>query len=127
MPSLGLLAISSFLMALLLTPLNRNLFRRWGVVDRPDGGRHLHGQPVPRIGGIPIVTAYVGTFATLAGSPLTLGTVVIERLPLAWKIFPAAALVFSVGLIDDVRGLRPGASWLRRLSLPVSHIGPVWK
>jgi UDP-N-acetylmuramyl pentapeptide phosphotransferase/UDP-N-acetylglucosamine-1-phosphate transferase len=41
MYSLGLPALTSFLLALFLTPLVRNLFRRPGVVGRPDGGRHL--------------------------------------------------------------------------------------
>ncbi len=107
MYSLGLLAFSSFLMALVLTPVCRNLFRRWGVVDRPDGGRHLHAHPIPRVGGIPIAAAYLGAFAVLLVLPLSAGGIVVGGLPLAWKILPAAALVLVLGLVDDLRGLKP--------------------
>ena len=107
MYSLGLLALSSFVLALALTPLCRNLFRRWGVVDRPDGGRHLHAAPVPRAGGVPIVMAYLGAFAVLLMLPLAAGGIVVAGLPLVWRVLPAAALVFAIGLIDDLRGLKP--------------------
>jgi UDP-GlcNAc:undecaprenyl-phosphate GlcNAc-1-phosphate transferase len=107
MYSLALLALSSFLLALLLTPLCRNLFRRWGLVDHPDGGRHSHAQPTPRVGGIPIVAGYLGAFVILLLSPLAAGSIVVHGLPLAWRVFPAAALVFAIGLLDDLRGLKP--------------------
>ena len=43
MYSLGLLALTSFLLALLLTPLCRNLFRRWGLGDWADEGTEETG------------------------------------------------------------------------------------
>jgi hypothetical protein len=30
-----------------------------------------------------------------------------EYLPLAWKMIPAAGLIFAVGLTDDLIGLKP--------------------
>jgi UDP-GlcNAc:undecaprenyl-phosphate GlcNAc-1-phosphate transferase len=107
MSSLWLLAVSSFLLTLVLTPVCRNLFRRWGVVDRPDGGRHSHPEPVPRVGGIPIGAGFLGAFVILLLSPLAGAGIVAQGLPLAWRVFPAAALVFAVGLVDDLRGLKP--------------------
>jgi UDP-GlcNAc:undecaprenyl-phosphate GlcNAc-1-phosphate transferase len=107
MYSLSLLALASFFLSLVLTPLCRNLFRRWGVMDRPDGGRHLHAHPIPRVGGMPILIAYLGAFAVLLVLPLSAGGIVQANLPLAWKILPAAVLVFAVGLMDDLRGLKP--------------------
>jgi UDP-N-acetylmuramyl pentapeptide phosphotransferase/UDP-N-acetylglucosamine-1-phosphate transferase len=73
MYSLGVLAFTSFLLALVLTPLWRNLCRRWGWVDRPDGGRRLHRVPVPRVGGVPIFAAYLGALAVVVLSPLAGG------------------------------------------------------
>jgi UDP-GlcNAc:undecaprenyl-phosphate GlcNAc-1-phosphate transferase len=69
MYSLGLLAFTSFLLALVLTPLWCNLCRRWGWVDRPDGGRRLHRVPVPRVGGVSIFAAYLGALAVVVLSP----------------------------------------------------------
>ena len=107
MYSLGLLAVTSFLLALLLTPLWRNLCRRWGWVDQPDGGRRLHRVPVPRVGGVPILAAYLGALALLMVTPLAGGNLVQSALPTAWRILPGAGLVFVAGLADDVRGLKP--------------------
>jgi len=107
MYSLGLLAVTSFLLALVLTPLWRNLCRRWGWVDRPDGERRLHSVPVPRVGGVPILAAYLGALGLLMVSPLAGGNLVQSGLPMAWRILPAAVLVFAVGLADDVRGVKP--------------------
>jgi UDP-GlcNAc:undecaprenyl-phosphate GlcNAc-1-phosphate transferase len=112
MYSLLALGCSSFLLALFLTPLCRNLFRRFGLVDRPDGGRHRHAHPIPRIGGIPIAAAYLGAFAVLLVLPLKAGGIVVAGLPLAWKILPAAALVFALGLLDDLRGVKPWQKFL---------------
>lgn len=107
MYSLGALAFTSFLLALLLTPLFRQLFQRWGVVDQPDGGRHLHTHPTPRGGGVPILAAYLGAFALWLVFPLSAGDMATSGLPLALRLAPALALVFAVGLADDLRGLKP--------------------
>jgi len=123
MYSLGLLAATSFLLALVLTPLCRNLFRRWGVVDHPDSGRRMHVRPVPRVGGIAIVGAYLGAFAVLLVSPLSAGRMVVEGLPLAWKLFPAAAAVFALGLIDDLRGLK---SWQKFAGQTIAACMAMW-
>ena len=64
--TLELVALTSFLLAYLLTPMVRNWFLRIGWVDRPDGNRKIHVEPIPRAGGIAIVLAYMGAYALLA-------------------------------------------------------------
>ena len=59
MYSLIAVGIAAFLLSLLLTPLVRNLFRRWGLVDHPDSARKLHKRPVPSGGGVAVALAYV--------------------------------------------------------------------
>ena len=107
MYSLALLGISSFVLSLLLTPLLRNLARRWGVLDEPDGERKVHVDSVPRLGGIPIVFAYLGAFAALSLLSLSAGTIVSEGLPFALRLLPAVGLIFFTGLLDDLWGLTP--------------------
>lgn len=106
MYSLALLAFSSFLLALVLTPPCRHLFQRWGVVDQPDGGRHRHAHPTPRCGGIPILIAYLGAFALWLSLPLSAADMAASGMSQAWKLAPAVAFVFAVGLLDDVRGVK---------------------
>ena len=62
---------------------------------------------MPRVGGVPLLLAYLGAFAVLLISRLAATRFVEAGLPIAWKILPGAGLVFAVGLLDDIRGLRP--------------------
>ena len=55
----------SFLLCFALTPVCRDLFLHWKLVDLPDGGRKSHLRAVPRIGGLPIVLACAAAFAFL--------------------------------------------------------------
>ena len=56
-----IIGFCAFLISLLLTPLCRNLFRRLGIVDRPDEERKLHTQPVAHMGGVPIAITYLAS------------------------------------------------------------------
>jgi UDP-GlcNAc:undecaprenyl-phosphate GlcNAc-1-phosphate transferase len=107
MYSTVLTAAAAFVFCLLLTPLARDAFLRWGIVDRPDGVRKLHVRPVPRAGGIPIAVSYALAYILLLLSPLKGGDYLGQFLPLVWALMPAAVLVFATGLLDDIWGLRP--------------------
>src|SRR5580658_4961307 len=123
MYSVAVLAFVSFVLALILTPICRNLFRRLGVLDYPDELRKVHKSPVPRVGGVPLMVAYLGAFAVLLVSPLAATRVVEHGLPIAWKILPGAALVFGIGLLDDLRGLKP---WHKFAGQAVAASVAIW-
>ena len=140
MYSLIVLGISAFLLSLLLTPFVRNLFRRWGLVDRPDSARKLHERPVPSAGGVALALAFVLSYAVLLSLPLRARSLVEEGLPLTWRLLPSAIVVLGFGFLDDILGLRPwqkllgqlaaaaGAFWagIHLSSLVGHHIGIVW-
>jgi UDP-GlcNAc:undecaprenyl-phosphate GlcNAc-1-phosphate transferase len=107
MYSLLFLTLVSFILSLLLTPLVRNVFRRFGIVDQPDNARKLHHRPIPRVGGVAIALSYALAFGLLLLTNLRGGAIVWDALPFACKLFPAAGLVFAIGLLDDVVGLKP--------------------
>ena len=101
-----LLGFSGAALALLLTPVIGRGATVLGLVDAP-GGRKVHAQPVPRLGGVAVVLSamvaltLVHTFlpgARGADTWLTLQPFVI-----------AGLLIFLAGVIDDVRGLGPAA------------------
>jgi UDP-GlcNAc:undecaprenyl-phosphate GlcNAc-1-phosphate transferase len=106
MYSLGFLAVVSFLLALLITPVVRNAFRRIGVVDHPDS-RKLHPHAIPRVGGIAIFLAYLLAFGCMFVAHLRAGAKVWHGLEMILHLAPAALAIFATGLIDDIRGLRP--------------------
>jgi UDP-GlcNAc:undecaprenyl-phosphate/decaprenyl-phosphate GlcNAc-1-phosphate transferase len=106
--SLMFLGATAFLLALVLTPLVRNLSRHWGAMDHPDDSRKKHTLAVPRVGGIAIALAYTGSFALLLVSGLNGSNLVSKSMPISWQILPAALLIFMVGLVDDLIGMKPG-------------------
>ena len=107
MYSLLILVVSSFCVAFVLTPVCRNLAVSWGLVDQPDHIRKLHIGPIPRIGGIPIFIAYVGSFAILLLLPLQASHMIRGNLDVVRSLFPAAMIVFVTGLLDDLLVLKP--------------------
>lgn len=101
------LAFVSLAAVLALTPLTRRLSIRLGVVDFPDSTRKLHVSAIPRTGGIVIVLAYALSavaLAIVARAGWHASSVGKDNL---WVVLAPATLVFTVGLIDDVRGVRP--------------------
>jgi len=105
--SLLWLGFRAFLISLVLTPICRDIFRSYGVVDRPDAARKVHRYPIPRVGGLAIAISYLVAYVLVRpeeGSPLAL------QLSLVWRLLPGAALAFGIGLMDDLFDLR---AWIK--------------
>jgi UDP-GlcNAc:undecaprenyl-phosphate GlcNAc-1-phosphate transferase len=94
--------LKAFGIALVLTPILRDVFRSFNIVDRP-GTRKVHVHPIPRIGGIPIAIAYAASMLSFSGGGVELSA---GALPVA-KILPGAILIFLTGLLDDLLTLQP--------------------
>ncbi|MGA7410233.1 MAG: MraY family glycosyltransferase, partial [Bryobacteraceae bacterium] len=56
---------------------------------------------------MPLFLAYLGALAVLLLLPASAGNLVKAGLPVGLRLLPAMALVFFVGLVDDIRGLKP--------------------
>ncbi len=81
--------------ALLLTPVVRAAARKVGLVSRPRADRWAK-KPTALLGGIALFLAVLLAYAVLWPAEPQLQTVMI-----------ASALVFGVGLVDDLRRLKP--------------------
>ncbi len=114
MYSILFLAITAFVLSLILTPLTRRGFCRLKIVDYPNAERKLHSSPIPRIGGIPIAASCIIAFALLVFSPLHGASKI--SLPLVLTLVPAAMVVFTTGLLDDLVGLAPWQKLLGELA-----------
>ncbi|HET6446548.1 MAG TPA: MraY family glycosyltransferase [candidate division Zixibacteria bacterium] len=113
-----------FLIALLVsfsvTPAAIRLSKMWGVEAKP-GGRRRHKMPVPKLGGLPVMIAFIAGIAAVylimppsGDDALRLRGVVIGTL-----------VVFTGGLIDDFRELPPWMQFLIQLAgagIAISHI-----
>lgn len=91
-----LVVLSSFLIALLTTPLYGKLGQHWGIVDRPEG-RHQHRGAISRLGGVGL---FIGFFLTAVGLFAWLPLKPEHRLPITGVLI-GTAFVFLCGLADD--------------------------
>jgi UDP-GlcNAc:undecaprenyl-phosphate GlcNAc-1-phosphate transferase len=122
----------AFIVSFVLTPIIRDVFRSYNVVDRP-GRRKVHAYPIPRVGGVPIAIAYVFALMSLRGP----GSV----FPLHWlqTILSGALVIFLIGLIDDFFNLKAAVKLVGQIAaaavafsngLSIDHLGnfalPVW-
>ena len=55
--------LCSLITALSLTPLFRRMAGPLGLVDKPDGHRKIHADPVPRVGGLVLMCGLTLTTA----------------------------------------------------------------
>lgn len=94
-------ALLTWLCALGLTPLVTRWAVRHGWVDRPNRDR-WHSQPTARLGGIAIYAGWlIGMLATAAW----VGPAGFNGQ--AWALVGATAIVFGLGLWDDMRTILP--------------------
>lgn len=92
----------------------RALAKRWGVVDRPDGQRKLHAEPVPLWGGLAILLGLLAGLAVAVGSGLLPGDGTIRIKHLIGLALGATVLAVG-GALDDRLNLKPS----RQLAFPI--------
>jgi UDP-GlcNAc:undecaprenyl-phosphate GlcNAc-1-phosphate transferase len=86
---------TSFVLALVLTPIVRALARRWGAVARPKMDR-WHKKPTAMLGGVAVFLSVTITFIFL-----------VPRAPHTWVVIGASSFLFLVGLVDDLVHTKP--------------------
>jgi len=93
---------------LVITPFVRTAGIRWGIVAHP-GGRHVHSGVVPRIGGLAMFTGFAaGLFAQYLGERYWGFAGVLAQMGRPGVgVVLGAAVMFAVGLLDDIFDLRP--------------------
>jgi UDP-GlcNAc:undecaprenyl-phosphate GlcNAc-1-phosphate transferase len=102
------------LVAVGLTPVLIWLAHRLGLVDAP-GLRKVHKTEVPRIGGLAIVAATLAATVPVLFLNNAIGSAMRGH---GWQIvmfYAAATLIFLMGFLDDLRGLRARTKLLVQL------------
>jgi len=108
------------LFSLFFTPMVAKKAKQLKLLDLP-GGRHLHKQPTPRLGGLSI-------FLSILISSLILVIIYGRYTPKHTQFFPiegialGAILIFLVGLIDD---LIPLSAWVKLLAQLIASVAAV--
>jgi UDP-GlcNAc:undecaprenyl-phosphate GlcNAc-1-phosphate transferase len=111
-----LIFIVALVFSVVGTPLARRLALASGVVDSPNA-RKVHQEPVPLLGGAAIYLAFVVALLLFGGR---------QEIRQLVGIVVGATFVSVVGVVDDVRGLRPSLKLLAQLTaacvLPLSGL-----
>src|SRR5215813_1760296 len=82
-----------------------------GAVDQP-GGRKIHAVPTPRLGGVSVVVSAGLTILSVWGLEQATGGIVQGGLG-AWKpVFLGGAIIFLLGVWDDVRPIPAGVKFV---------------
>lgn len=84
----------------------RELARRIGLVDRPDGHRKLQSQAIPLAGGIAIFSVTVITLAGLMVFDHQSRRIMLAHQSEALGLLLAGTLILILGVLDDSIGLR---------------------
>lgn len=90
-----------------LTPAVGELARRMGVMDEP-AARKIHQVAIPRLGGIAI---FFGVIVP--------GLLFLSNEPAVRGILAGAALITLLGVLDDIRDIRPLTKFLGQLAIAV--------
>lgn len=96
---------AAYLVTILLTPLVRALARKVGAVDVPDE-RRTHQTPTPRGGGLALVLGFYAALFVAFHVPWEWSAGALND---TWHFhfMIASGVLVVVGLIDDIRGLKP--------------------
>ncbi len=97
--------VFAFAAAAAATPVIRLLAVRFGILDRPDAARKIHGRAVPLMGGVAVFVAIVAGIAAAVAFGWLPGTFIKEKFLVGFGI--AALLLVVGGALDDRYDLPP--------------------
>jgi len=109
------LGVATFILVGTLTPIMRAIAVRIGAFDEPNMPRKTQKEPVPYLGGVAIAIGIViASYAALMYSDFSAKT-----FGLASSVLIPAVVISTIGLIDDLRGLRP---WPRLIAQTLAAV-----
>ena len=97
------LGVATFILVGVLTPIMRMIAVRIGAFDTPNMPHKTQKEPIPYLGGVAIAIGIViASYAALMYADFSKTT-----FGLASSVLVPAIAISAVGLVDDLRGLRP--------------------
>jgi len=104
--------VGTSLLSFLLTRAVRNRANARGWVSAATSSRHIHTQAVPRLGGVAIFISVAIVAAILYAFPGFPNIEPVQSRRVILYILAPGALIFLLGLFDDVRPLKPSLKFL---------------
>jgi UDP-GlcNAc:undecaprenyl-phosphate/decaprenyl-phosphate GlcNAc-1-phosphate transferase len=100
-----------------LVPQVRKFAIESRVADKPNG-RKLHAHAIPHLGGVAIFSGFFLGLLVSLGSPG--GALQGDRI---LALLPALLILFGLGLVDDLRGLRAGVKLTYQIAGALCAVG----
>lgn len=120
------LLVYAFLLATvastLLIPVVRLVAFRVGAVSTP-GGRHIHRRAIPRLGGVAIACGFCVALGVLAARDPEIHRILQGNGMLTVGLLAGGAVMATVGVIDDTRGIRAAFKLLAQIVVAVGAYG----
>jgi UDP-GlcNAc:undecaprenyl-phosphate/decaprenyl-phosphate GlcNAc-1-phosphate transferase len=101
-------------LSLFFTPLTMRIAHLVGAIDKPDE-RKIHAKPMPRIGGLAVVASVFFTYAIALIFVPSIRDVYAASTVSYPLLGAALAIVFILGIVDDIKQLKPGPKFLVQL------------
>jgi len=126
-----LVFLTGLTVSYLLTPVVKHFAFQFGVVDLPNE-RRPHQRPTARGGGVALFIAVQVASLLAVAFPWTNKLAGELDFTWWWHFAMASSVLFVVGVIDDVRGMKPliklGGQTLAALIMALSEtrFGPLW-
>ena len=99
-----LLFIFATCASLTLTPVVSRISEHFGWLDIPRDGRRIHGNPLPRLGGVVIFVAVLLALASLLLVNNPVSQTLTTNSPQLLRVLVPGAFIFLIGLYDDFCG-----------------------
>lgn len=112
--------LASTLVGAVLTPLVRDLALGRGLLDHALSSRKIHGRPIPRLGGIAIVLAFLAPLVALAFVDSGVGHQFWEHRASALGLVLGSVAIACLGIYDDLRGCRARAKLAVQFSVALA-------
>jgi len=109
--------IVAALTAVVSTPWVRDLAARRGLLDHAHSHRKVHGRPVPRLGGVAIVLAFLTPLLALAFVSSEVGRRLWEGREQTIALVLGGLGIAALGVFDDLRGSRARTKLLVQFAL----------
>lgn len=97
---IGVALVVALIISFAVTPIIKTFAKQVGAIDVPDNKRHIHKQPIPRMGGLAIFIGFL--FAVLLFADINQKGV--------FGVLLGAIMIVVVGALDDVLNLN---AWLK--------------
>jgi UDP-GlcNAc:undecaprenyl-phosphate/decaprenyl-phosphate GlcNAc-1-phosphate transferase len=117
-------ALTAIAVSLVFVPVVRSVFRRVGIIDKPDAVRKLQADAVSLGGGLAVFAALCTAFALVLLGDRYLGSGLLGVLDQRWHVlFYSATALMLVGLADDAYTLRGRQKLLLQVLIVVAVVG----